>query len=232
MKIEIWTDVVCPFCYIGKRRLDAALRSFAHADRVKIEWRSYQLVPNAKPEPDKTLLAYFAERKRISVDEARKIYNHVIELGQECGLVLNLDSAVICNTFDAHRLSLLAKSYALQTEVQERLFAAYFTHGKDLNDMNVLAAIGAEAGLEMNAVWSMLSSNQFADEVRWEMSEAGQLGVQGVPFFVFDRKYAVSGVQSEDFFRQTLEKAWNESLPIFREDNIIKGDGGFIDRMI
>jgi Predicted dithiol-disulfide isomerase involved in polyketide biosynthesis len=232
MKIEIWADVVCPFCYIGKRKLDAALKDFSHADRVKVEWKSYQLAPDVIPEPGKSVVSYFAERKQISEDEAHRIYRHVAQLAKNNGIDFRLSDAVICNTFNAHRLSHLAKSYGLQSEVEEQLFAAYFTQGKDLNDFNVLAKIGAEVGLEVNAVWQMLIGNQFADEVKWEVAEAGQLGVQGVPFFVFDRKYAISGAQEQAFFKQTLEKAWAECLPIFREENVIKGEGGTIDRLL
>lgn len=232
MKIEIWVDVVCPFCYIGKRKLDAALKDFPHADRVKVEWKSYQLTPEVRPEPGKSVVSYFAERKHISEEEAYSIYSHVAQLAKDNGIDFNIKDAIICNTFNAHRLSHLAKSYGLQSEVEERLFAAYFTAGKDLNDINELAKIGAEVGLEVNAVWQMLIGNQFADEVKWEIAEAGRLGVQGVPFFVFDRKYAISGAQEQQFFTQTLEKAWAESLPIFREENIIKGEGGTIDQLL
>lgn len=229
MKIEIWADVVCPFCYIGKRKLDAALKDFPHADRVKVEWKSYQLAPDVRPEPGKSVVSHFAERKQISEVEAQSIYGHVSQLARDNGIEFNLNNAVVCNTFNAHRLSHLAKSYGLQEEVEEQLFAAYFTHGKDLNDFNELAKIGAEVGLGVNAIWQMLTGNQFMEEVRWEIEEAGQLGVQGVPFFVFDRKYAISGAQEQVFFTQALEKAWSECLPIFRDENIIKGDEGSIN---
>lgn len=231
MKIEIWADIVCPFCYIGKRKLDAALNNFAHADRVKVEWKCYQLSPDVKPEPGKNVVSYFTERKKISKEEAHSIYDHVAQPAKDNGIDFNIGDTIICNTFNAHRLSHLAKSYGLQSDVMEKLFAAYFTEGQDLNDINVLARIGAKVGLELNAVWQMLIGNQFADEVRWEAAEAGQLGVQGIPFFVFDRKYAISGAQGQQFFTQTLEKAWAESLPIFREDNIIMGDIGTIDKL-
>lgn len=231
MKIEIWSDVVCPYCYIGKRKLDAALKEFAHADRVKVEWKSYQLAPGTQPEPGKSVIANLAERKQISEQEARSIYNRVAHQAKDAGIDFKLDDAVICNSYNAHRLSLLAKSYGKQHEVEEMLFAAYFTEGKDLNDFNVLVAIGAEAGLEINAIWLMLSSELFAQEVRSEITEAALLGVQGVPFFVFDRKYAISGAQAQSLFKETLEKAWAESLPIFTVGNIVKGNEEALDHV-
>ncbi len=222
MKIEIWSDIVCPYCYIGKRKLEAALKEFAHADRVKVEWKSYQLAPNTQPEPGKSVIANLAERKQISEEEAKRVYNRVTQLAKDSGIHFKLDDAIICNSFNAHRLSHLAKSYSKQNEVEELLFAAYFTEGKDLNDFNVLVSIGAEVGLEINAIWLMLSGELFAEEVRSEMAEAVQMGVQGVPFFVFDRKYAISGAQPQSLFKETLEKAWAESLPIFKMDGTIK----------
>jgi predicted DsbA family dithiol-disulfide isomerase len=231
MKIEVWSDIVCPFCYIGKRKLEEALRGFQHGSRVKVEWKSYQLAPNAQPEPNKSVVAYLAERKRISEAEAKRIYGHVTDMAKENGIAFNLEKAVICNTFNAHRLSHLARSFDLQNEMAEKLFAAYFTEGKDLNDLAVLAELGVEVGLPANIIWQMLYDNQYAEEVSTDIAEASLLGVQGVPFFVFDRKYAISGAQPTSYFVQTLEKAWAESLPIFRMDNVIRGNSENADSL-
>lgn len=220
MKIEIWSDVVCPFCYIGKRKFEAAFAQFKHADNVEIIWKSYQLSPEMKTIPGKNIHQYLSEHKRISLGEATTMNNQVAAWAQQVGLQYNFDIAIPANTYMAHRFSHLAKQHGLQNEAEEKLFSAYFTEGKNIDDVETLAQIGAEIGIEAGLVKSTLESNEYADAVRNDISEAWSLGLRGVPFFVFDRKFAVSGAQDSKIFLNTLEKAydsWRKENPAFQD---------------
>jgi Predicted dithiol-disulfide isomerase involved in polyketide biosynthesis len=221
MKIEIWSDVVCPFCYIGKRKFEAALIDFEHAGEVEIIWKSYQLSPEMKTIPGKSIHQYLSEHKRISLDEATSMNNQVASWARQVGLQYDFDNAVPANTFLAHRFSHLAKKHGVQNEAEEKLFNAYFTEGKNIDDVETLARIGAELGIDATLVKSVLKSDEFADAVRNDIQEAYSLGLRGVPFFVFDRKFAVSGAQDSKVFLNTLEKAyesWKKEGHVFRID--------------
>jgi predicted DsbA family dithiol-disulfide isomerase len=219
LKIEIWSDVVCPFCYIGKRKFEAAIAEFKHADDVDIIWKSYQLSPEMKTAPGKSIHQYLSEHKRISLGEATAMNNQVATWAQQVELQYNFDIAIPANTFMAHRFSHLAKQQGVQNEAEEKLFSAYFTEGKNIDDVETLAQIGAEIGIEAGLVKSTLESNEYADAVRNDISEAWSLGLRGVPFFVFDRKFAVSGAQDSKIFLNTIEKAydsWRKENPTFQ----------------
>jgi predicted DsbA family dithiol-disulfide isomerase len=207
MKVEIWSDVMCPFCYIGKRKFEAALEQFSGKDEVSIEWKSFQLNPDLKTQPEKNLTQYLAEIKGWTIEKAIESNVRVTEIAKAVGLDYHLDKAIVANSFDAHRLSHLAKKTGLQDKVEELLFSAYFTEGKDTSDHAVLTAIGAEAGCDAVEVAAMLSGIQYAQEVQRDMEEAQEIGVRGVPFFVVDRKYAISGAQPVDLFLKTLKSA-------------------------
>lgn len=220
LKIEIWSDVVCPFCYIGKRKFEAAFAEFKHADDVEIIWKSYQLSPEMKTIQGKNIHQYLSEHKRISLGEATAMNNQVATWAQQVGLQYNFDIAIPANTFMAHRFSHLAKQQGVQNEAEEKLFSAYFTEGKNIDNVETLAQIGAEIGIEAGLVKSTLESNEYADAVRNDISEAWSLGLRGVPFFVFDRKFAVSGAQDSKVFLNTLEKAhdsWRKENPAFQD---------------
>lgn len=208
MKIEIWSDVVCPFCYIGKRKFEAALADFKHASDLEIIWKSYQLSPEMKTVPGKSIHQYLSEHKRISLSEATSMNNQVADWAKNVGLQYNFDKAIPANTFMAHRFSHLAKQHGVQNEAEEKLFSAYFTKGKNIDDVETLSQIGAEIGIDAELVRKTLESNEYADAVRNDIQEAINLGLRGVPFFVFDRKYAVSGAQDSKVFLDTLEKAF------------------------
>ncbi len=210
--VEIWSDVVCPFCYMGKRRFENAQRAFEHKDEVQVEWRSFQLDPDMRPRPGLSVYDYLAERKGMSSNETRALHDRLRDAAAELGLEYNFDKAVMANTFDAHRLTHLARAHGLQEVVEERLFAAYFTHGRNIGDRETLAALGAEAGLDPSQVRRTLAGADYGEEVRNEEREAPELGADGVPFFVFDRKYAVSGAQPSELFLEVLQKVWQESL--------------------
>jgi predicted DsbA family dithiol-disulfide isomerase len=207
MKVEIWSDVMCPFCYIGKRKFEKALAAFEGKENVQIEWKSFQLNPNLKTEPGKNISQYLAEIKGIPLEQAKEMNARVTEMAKEVGLNYNFDKAIVANSFDAHRLVQLAKRKELGDQMEEALFKAYFIDGKNTADHATLLSLAVEAGLEETETKAILESGIFADEVEADIEMAAQIGVRGVPFFVFDRKYAVSGAQPSEVFLQTLKKA-------------------------
>lgn len=209
LKVEIWSDVVCPWCYIGKRRFEQALEQFEHKQDIEIVWKSYQLDPEMKSDPSKTIHQMLAEKKGISVDQAARMNDHVTQLAREAGLSYQFDRAVVANTFDAHRLIQLAKQKGLGPEAEERLFRAYFTEGENLADHTTLVKLGVEIGISSKEVSDMLSGNAFADEVSQDIYEAYQLGIRSVPTFVFNERYGIAGAQEPELFLNTLRKAWN-----------------------
>ncbi|MET3695865.1 protein disulfide-isomerase [Bacillus oleivorans] len=210
MKIEVWSDFACPFCYIGKRRLEEALEQFPERDQVEVEFRSFELDPNAPKNSDDSLHEMLAKKYGTSVEQAKAMNNNVSEMANTVGLTYNLDQAVPTNTFTAHRLAQYAKTQGKEKEMVERLFKAYFTEGKHLSDHNTLLQLAAEVGLKLEDVKAVLESDEFTNEVHSNEIEAQQLGVTGVPFFVINRKYGISGAQPLEVFTQTLEKVWQE----------------------
>jgi predicted DsbA family dithiol-disulfide isomerase len=211
MKIEIWSDVMCPFCYIGKRKFEAALEQFENKANVEVVWKSFQLNPDMKTDPAKNITEYLAEIKGWSIQQAKEMNAHVTNMAKEVGLHYDFDKAIVANSFDAHRLIQLAKKHGKGDEAEEQLFKAYFTEGKNTDDHSTLIEIGISIGLNEIEVKQVLASDQFADDVRKDIIEAQQIGVRGVPFFVVDRKYGVSGAQPTEVFLETLTKAWAEN---------------------
>lgn len=205
MKIEIWSDIMCPFCYIGKRQLENALASFPEND-FEIEWKSFQLDPTITSQPDQDVYTFLAERKGMSIEQSKEMHKGVAERAKIVGLDYNFDKAVISNSLNAHRIIQLAKTKNLGDQMEEIFFKAYFTDGEDLNNGLTLIKLGVEAGLAENEIREVLESeNLFIKEVESDIKEAGEIGVQGVPFFIFDRKYAVSGAQPVEAFVKTIE---------------------------
>lgn len=216
MKVEIWSDIMCPWCYIGKRRFEAAMEQFSDAGAIEIEWHSFQLDPTIQSGHGDNLYAYLAKRKGIPYEQAEQMNNQVTNLASTLGLTYNLDKAVVANSFDAHRLIQLSKKHNLGDAAEERLFRAYFTEGKDFSDAATLVALGKEIGLEDAPLQELVNSRQYADEVNRDIAEAETLGIRGVPFFVFDRKYGVSGAQASETFLEVLTKTvgeWKENQP-------------------
>ncbi len=214
MKVEIWSDLVCPFCYIGKRRFEQALGGFANKEKVEIVWRSFQLDPGMQPVAGESVHQYLAQRKGVSVEQAKEMGNYMANMAKEVGLEYNFDTAIINNTLTPHRLLHLAKKYGVQNEVKEKLFAAYYTHGKDIAAAAFLIETGVSAGIPADEIENMLQSDLYIDEVRQDQYRAQQIGVQGVPFFVFNNKYAVSGAQATEVFAEVLQKVWEEEQPV------------------
>ncbi|MGB0916124.1 MAG: DsbA family oxidoreductase [Flavobacteriales bacterium] len=210
MNVEVWSDVVCPFCYIGKTNFDKALAQFAEKENIEFVWKSFQLYPHVKTDLDKTLYEHLSESKGISVEQAKGMGVNAAQMGTDVGLSLDFDNSVVANSFNAHRLIHFAKENGLQLEMKERLFKAFFTEGKNIDDNVTLTALAKEIGLDPEEVKAILESDRYSDAVRADIQESQQLGVRGVPFFVFDRKYAVSGAQAPAGFLETLEKSFSE----------------------
>ncbi|WP_139488519.1 DsbA family oxidoreductase [Brevibacillus dissolubilis] len=214
MKVEIWSDFICPFCYIGKRRFEAALEQFAHKQEIEVIYRSFELDPNAKREATQDIHSMLAGKYGMSLEQAKSANADVGRQAEGVGLTYDFDNMKPSNTFDAHRLSHYAASHGRMQEMTERLLYAYFTEGKHLGDHETLTALAAEVGLDRDEVAKMLSGEDFTQEVRSDEQEAVDLGIRGVPFFVINRRYAVSGAQPSEVFLDALKKAWDEQSPL------------------
>jgi predicted DsbA family dithiol-disulfide isomerase len=216
MLIEIWSDVVCPWCYIGKRRLEKALLEFDHADEVEVRWRSFQLDPGAPTEPTESTSVMLARKYGQTPEGARRMQDQVEAVAAEEGLVLRLGDTLHLNTVDAHRVIHLAHELGgtdLQGRVKEALLDAYFARGRNLADHAVLREVAVASGLDAARVEEVLAGSAYTDEVWADMEQAQAYGASGVPFFVVDRKYGVSGAQPAETFAQVLERAWSETHP-------------------
>jgi predicted DsbA family dithiol-disulfide isomerase len=209
MKVDIWSDVRCPFCYIGKRKFELALAEFEHTDEIEIEWHSFELDPMAVTLPEANPIDHLAQIKGQSREWALEMTNHVAKVAREVGLKFNMEKAVVANSFNAHRLIQLAKANNLGNEIEERLFKDYFISGKNIDDKEVLIAAGMEVGLDRLAIEMMLESDSFTDEVRMDEAMAKQIGISGVPFFIFNKNLAVSGAQAPETFLGAMEQAYS-----------------------
>jgi len=209
VQVEIWSDVVCPWCYIGKRRFEEALRRFDGRDDVEVTWRSFELDPDA-PAVGVDVLEHLADKYGVSKGEAQAMQHRVTQAAAGEGLEYHLDRTQRGNSFDAHRLLHLAKEHGRQPELEERLFRAYFTDGEAIGAADVLRRLAVEAGLPEVDVDDVLGSDRYADAVRDDERTAQQLGARGVPFFVVDRRYGASGAQDPAVLLELLEKAATE----------------------
>ncbi|MFK2824784.1 DsbA family oxidoreductase [Bacillus sp. B190/17] len=224
MKISVWSDFVCPFCYIGKRRLEEALNMFPHKDGVTIQFKSFELAPDAAKKTDKSIHEALAAKYGMSIAQAKAMNQNVGEQAALAGLTFNFDEMKPANTLDAHRLAKLAEEKGKEAEVTERLLQAYFTDSLLISDHLVLAEIAGKAGLNKEEVISFLATDRLTEEVRIDEEEARRIGVQGVPFFVFNDKYAISGAQPVEAFTAALQKVWEEEneKPVLQD---LSGDG-------
>lgn len=211
MLVEVWSDIVCPWCYIGKRRLERALETWPGRDSVEVRFRSFELDPGRPASADETLDEMLAGKYGVSPDQARAMNDRVTGLAAEEGLPFRLDIARPANTFDAHRLSHLAREVGLEAEAMERLQAGYFCEGAAIGDAEVLVALVGEAGVDPATARQTLASDRFAGDVREEEALATRLGIRGVPFFVLDRRLGVSGAQETAVLVEALERAAEEA---------------------
>jgi predicted DsbA family dithiol-disulfide isomerase len=214
MKIEVWSDYVCPFCYIGKRRLEEALAQFPNKDQVEVEFKSFELDPNAPKHSEQSIHELLAGKYGMSVDEARQANENVGKQAATVGLIYNFDHMKPTNTFDAHRLTKFAKTVGKDQELTEKLLSSYFTESKHLGDDENLAMIAESVGIDRQEALKVLhDKNAYANDVRIDQGLAKQYGISGVPFFVINQKYAISGAQPTETFVNALQKVWQEENP-------------------
>jgi predicted DsbA family dithiol-disulfide isomerase len=211
MRVEIWSDVVCPWCYVGKRNFEAALSRFEHRDDVEVIWRAFELDPSAPAEREGDYVAHLARKYGMSVEQARKMIETMTATGAKAGVALDFDRARPGNSFDAHRLIHLAGQQGVQDAVKERFLRATFTDGEPIGDRDALLRLAVEAGLLQADAASVLENDVFAAEVRAEESLALELGISAVPFFVIDRTFGIPGAQPPDVILGALERAWEKT---------------------
>ena len=208
MLVEIWADVACPWCYIGKRRFEGALARFPHREQVEVAWRSFELDPAAPRTHGVSMDALLARKYGMPEAEAAALNAHVTAEAAKEGLEYHLERARPGNTFDAHRLTHLAASQGLRAVAVERLMHAYFCEGAEIGDRATLARLVAEVGVDAGAARAVLAGDAYADDVRADERRARALGVSGVPFFVLGARFGLSGAQPSDTLLDALRRAW------------------------
>lgn len=211
IKVDIWSDVRCPFCYIGKRKFEFALENFSHKEEVDVTWHSFQLDPKIQTQPQLSSLDYFVQAKNVSEEQALEMFKGATQMAEDAGLEMNLSTSVVANSYRAHLLIQLAKEKERANELEEALFKAHLSEAKNIDDEAVLIEIAVSAGLDKAEVIEALQSDAFAYGVKQDEMQAEQIGVKGVPFFVFNDKYGVSGAQPSETFLEILEKVWQET---------------------
>lgn len=222
MKIDIWSDVVCPFCYIGKRRLEAALEAFPHRDEVEVVWHSYELDPTSAAVVDADLVDLLASKYGMTRERAQANQDNLTQTAAAEGLDFHFERARHGNTFDAHRLIHLAAENGLGDATKERFLRGYFTEGAAIGDHATLTRLAVEAGLDEAAVTRVLGSDEYAQAVRADEQRGHDLGIQGVPFFVIDDTLGISGAQPTELFSRALTQAWDTAHPL----QMVPTDGG------
>jgi predicted DsbA family dithiol-disulfide isomerase len=214
MELEIWSDIACPWCYIGKRRLETALQRFEHADEVKLIWRSFELDPQAPAQREGDLAVLLARKYGMTEEQARESQQQLTGLAAAEGLEFHLEQVKSGNTFDGHRLIHLADEHGRQADMKERLMRAYFTEGQLVSDRDALTALGVEVGLAEREVQEMFDGERFADAVRADEQAAQTLGISGVPTFIVDRRVGVTGAQPPELLLEMLSRGWTEREPV------------------
>lgn len=217
MKVEIWSDVMCPFCYIGKRKLEVALQQIDFSDSVEIVWKSYQLNPELETHSGTSIYQYLSEQKGMPMEQVLTMISRVSDMGKEVGITMNFEQQVVANSFLAHRLSHLAKKWNVQHECEEALFLAHFTHGKNIDSVEVFLEIGMNLGISESEIQKLFKSDIYSNEVVQDQYEAQNVRVRGVPHFVFNDKYVVSGAQDSSVFAGALRQSfgeWKASNPL------------------
>lgn len=229
MKIEIWSDIMCPFCYIGKRNLETALEQIPFKDNLEIEWKSFQLDPSAPDVPQEDIFEYFSRNKGINPEQFKQMQANVVNYAKQVGLEYNFEKIVITNSKKVHLVIQKAKEKNLGDKAEEVFFHAYFVDGANLADVSILESLAEKIGLTKEDISSALSDKKYEEAFHDDLNIARLFGISGVPFFVFDRKYAISGAQPVDAFVETIQKSFSE----WREKNpnslIIEKSGNACD---
>lgn len=224
MKIEIWSDIACPYCYIGKRKLEAALKQFPNADEVELEWHSYELNPALpKKALGKSFYTYFSDNHGVTTDKAKEMLSGIVQLAKEQGLDYNFDKLIVTNTSDALRLVKLAKKHNLADQAEEVLFKAYFTEGKNISDRATLIALGTQIGLKEIEINSLLDGKEFIDEIEKDICYSeDELKLEYIPFYRFNNKNIIEGSLEVDKYLQVLTDSYNE----WKKDGVSNGAAG------
>ncbi|QAU51980.1 DsbA family oxidoreductase [Corynebacterium pelargi] len=223
MRIDIWTDVVCPFCFVGKEHLNQALESFEHADEVEVHWRAFELDPTLSAQPEGTLVEAIAKKYQVSVEDAANSQRQMAQRLSEYGVEFDWEHAKFGNTFDAHRLIQFAQDKGKGTQMQDALMRAYLEQGKNIAEHAVLLDIATGVGCDRNDVAALLEGDEYGDIVRADEAQAHQIGVQGVPFFVLNAKFALSGAQPVEVMLQGLEHAWADEKNLLAQPTQAQG---------
>ncbi|WP_292011020.1 DsbA family oxidoreductase [Chryseobacterium sp.] len=223
MKIEIWSDVMCPFCYIGKHNFESALEKLPFKDKVEVEWKSFQLDPTLDPSQSESMSDYLKNKKGLPEGQTLQLMNQVVQMGKSSGIDFRPETAIITNTFNAHKLLQLSKKYHKGTEMEEALFKAHFTDGKNVADTDFLLSLAEQLGLDKVEAKQVLNSDQYDYNVNQDIMEARNNGINSVPFFVLNGKYAVSGAQPIEVFENALNQTYQESASPFKD---LSGDNG------
>ncbi|WP_274474455.1 DsbA family oxidoreductase [Mangrovimonas aestuarii] len=210
MHIKIWSDIRCPFCYIGKKHFETALNNFPHKNKITIEWKSFELDPNLQTNPDTDALSHFVESKGIEKEQAIHMFDNVTAMAANTGLEFNLEQSIPANSLNAHRLLHFAKQQGLVDQTKETLLFTHLSAGKNIDDINVLTELAKSLGMDELKVKQMLESDDFVYDVRQDEMEARNLGINSVPFFVLDNKYGISGAQPVEVFTQSLQEIWEK----------------------
>lgn len=227
MTIEVWSDIVCPWCYVGKRRLETALAAFAHGGHVDVVWRSFELNPSAPAGYEGDYVTRLADKYRVGRAEAQAMIDRMTGAGAAEGIDMRFDRARPGNTFDGHRLLHLARERGLQGALKERFLAATFTEGLAIGDPGVVVALAAEVGIDAADARAVLAGDAYARDVRADEAQAARYGITAVPFFVIDRTYGVAGAQPAAVLLQAIEEAWSASPE--RALVTVPGDGPSCD---
>ena len=232
MKVEIWSDVMCPFCYIGKRHFEQAIEKLPFKNEIDVEWKSYQLNPEYHNTNNENIYDYLSRSKGMPIEQAKQMTKQVVEMASNAGLTMNFDKNIPANTFDAHRLIHLAAKHDLQDFAEEKLFEAHFVKGLNLGEKSVLLDVAEEIGLDRQEAEAVLNGNEFAEAVRYDIYESQNLGIRGVPYFVMDRKFGVSGAQPVEAFSDALTQSfteWKSAQPKTQITSLNKNDDAICD---
>lgn len=216
MEIEMWTDFAWPFCYIGKRRLEDAIKKINHP--IEVTYRCFELDPTIKRDIKENIYEALAKKYGMSIDQARANTQNIVQMAKEAGLDYHMDTLILTNTFDAHRLTMYAKTQGLMKEMTEQILHAHFTESKHIGDHETLTNLAAEVGLDREAVGKLLASDEFADAVRADEQKAQEYGIRAVPFYLINKKYAITGAQPTDVLVQTLKKIIEEEKMVVVND--------------
>ncbi len=210
MKVEIWSDVMCPFCYIGKRHFEQAIEKLPFKNEIEVDWKSYQLNPEYHNTNNETVYDYLSRSKGMPIEQAKQMTKQVADMAANAGLKMDFDTNIPANTFNAHRVIHLAAKHNLQDLAEEKLFEAHFVNSKNIDETDVLVDLAVEIGLNKDEAVAVLNSDEFAEAVRYDIYESQNLGIRGVPYFVMDRKYGVSGAQPVQAFTDALTQSFTE----------------------